>query len=142
MEVCGTWQHLPIRCGVEEVANAANDLLGARAMGEGIVVTQVRHVSRHIERLAHHDENALLRLPFKAAYMFRPGFIQPLHGVRSKVALYRWGYVLASPFFGLLRRLAPRYVTTSEQVGRAMLAVAKRGAPTPLVETADINALR
>lgn len=87
-------------------------------------------------------ENALMRLPFKAAYMFRPGFIQPLHGVRSKVALYRWTYVLASPFFGLLRRLAPRHVTTSEQVGRAMLAVARRGAPTPLVETVDINALR
>jgi uncharacterized protein YbjT (DUF2867 family) len=87
-------------------------------------------------------ENALMRLPFKAAYMFRPGFIQPLHGVRSKVALYRWTYVLASPFFGLLRRLAPRHATTSEQVGRAMLVVARRGAPTPLVETADINALR
>jgi uncharacterized protein YbjT (DUF2867 family) len=87
-------------------------------------------------------ENALMRLPFKAAYMFRPGFIQPLHGVRSKVAHYRWTYVLASPFFGLLRRLAPRHVTTSEQVGRAMLAVARRGAPTPLVETVDINALR
>lgn len=87
-------------------------------------------------------ENALMRLPFKAAYMFRPGFIQPLHGVRCKVALYRWTYMLASPFFGLLRRLAPRHVTTSEQVGRAMLAVARRGAPTPLVETVDINALR
>jgi uncharacterized protein YbjT (DUF2867 family) len=87
-------------------------------------------------------ENALMRLPFKAAYMFRPGFIQPLHGVRSKVALYRWTYLLAGPFFGLLRRLAPRHMTTSEQVGRAMLAVARRGAPTPLVETVDINALR
>ncbi|MBT2303784.1 NAD-dependent epimerase/dehydratase family protein [Variovorax paradoxus] len=87
-------------------------------------------------------ENALMRLPFKAAYMFRPGFIQPMHGVRSKVALYRWIYMLASPFFGLLRRLAPRHVTTSEQVGRAMLVVARRGAPTPLVETVDINALR
>jgi uncharacterized protein YbjT (DUF2867 family) len=87
-------------------------------------------------------ENALMRLPFKAAYMFRPGFIQPLHGVRSKVALYRWTYLLAGPFFGLLRRLAPRHMTTSEQVGRAMLVVARRGAPTPLVETADINALR
>jgi uncharacterized protein YbjT (DUF2867 family) len=87
-------------------------------------------------------ENALMRLPFKAAYMFRPGFIQPMHGVRSKVALYRWTYLLASPFFGLLRRLAPRHMTTSEQVGRAMLVVARSGAPTPLVETADINALR
>ncbi|MBT2323467.1 NAD-dependent epimerase/dehydratase family protein [Variovorax paradoxus] len=87
-------------------------------------------------------ENALMRLPFKAAYMFRPGFIQPLHGVRSKVALYRWIYLIANPVFGLVQQLAPHRVTTSEQLGRAMLVVAKRGAPTPLVETRDINALR
>ena len=87
-------------------------------------------------------ENALMRLPFKAAYMFRPGFIQPLHGVRSKTALYRWIYVLATPVFGLVRRLAPDRVTTSEQIGRAMLVAAKRGAPAPLVEMPDINALR
>jgi uncharacterized protein YbjT (DUF2867 family) len=87
-------------------------------------------------------ENALMRLPFRAAYMFRPGFIQPLHGVRSKTALYRWAYVLASPVASLLVRWAPGAVTTSEQVGRAMLVVARRGAPKPLLETADINALR
>jgi uncharacterized protein YbjT (DUF2867 family) len=87
-------------------------------------------------------ENALMRLPFKAAYMFRPGGIQPLHGVRSKTALYRWLYVFAGPLFGLLRRVAPGWVTTSEQVGRAMLVVAKRGAPKPLLETIDINGLR
>jgi uncharacterized protein YbjT (DUF2867 family) len=87
-------------------------------------------------------ENALMRLPFRAAYMFRPGFIQPMHGVRSKTALYRWAYVLASPIAGLLVRWAPGSVTTSEQVGRAMLVVARRGAPKPLLETADINALR
>jgi uncharacterized protein YbjT (DUF2867 family) len=86
-------------------------------------------------------ENALMRLPFRAAYMFRPGFIQPLHGVRSKTALYRAAYVIAAPIFGLLRRWRPDSVTTSVQVGRAMLAVAKRGAPAPLVEMADINAL-
>lgn len=87
-------------------------------------------------------ENALMRLPFKATYMFRPGMIQPMHGVRSKTALYRWIYVLANPLFGLVRRWAPNRVTTSEQVGRAMLVAAKRGAPSPLVEMADINALR
>jgi uncharacterized protein YbjT (DUF2867 family) len=87
-------------------------------------------------------ENALLRLPFKAAYMFRPGMIQPMHGVRSKTALYRWAYVVANPVFGLVRRWRPDAVTTSEQVGRAMLVAAKRGAPRPLVEMADINALR
>ena len=87
-------------------------------------------------------ENALMRLPFRATYMFRPGFIEPMHGVRSKTALYQAAYVIAKPVFGLLRRWAPNRVTTSVQVGRAMLVAAKRGAPTPLVEVPDINALR
>ncbi|MDM0076485.1 NAD-dependent epimerase/dehydratase family protein [Variovorax sp. J2P1-59] len=87
-------------------------------------------------------ENALMRLPFRAAYMFRPGFIEPMHGVRSKTALYQAAYVIAKPVFGLLRRWAPNRVTTSVQVGRAMLVAAKRGAPMPLVEVPDINALR
>jgi uncharacterized protein YbjT (DUF2867 family) len=93
-------------------------------------------------RVKGETENALMRLPFKAAYMFRPGFIQPLHGVRSKTAIYRWIYLLLGPLLSLLRRLAPKHVTTSEQVGRAMLAVARQGAPGPLVEMPDINALR
>jgi len=87
-------------------------------------------------------ENALLRLPFRSAYMFRPGFIEPLHGVRSKTALYRRVYALARPLFALLRRWAPGRVTTSEQMGRAMLVVARRGAPQPILDTAAINALR
>jgi uncharacterized protein YbjT (DUF2867 family) len=86
-------------------------------------------------------ENALLRMPFKAAYMFRPGAIQPLHGVRSKTALYRVVYLLALPFLPLLVRLAPNGVTTTERVGRAMLVVARHGAPKHLLETRDINHL-
>ncbi|MDM0012863.1 NAD-dependent epimerase/dehydratase family protein [Variovorax sp. J22P168] len=86
-------------------------------------------------------ENALMRLPFRAAYMFRPGMIQPMHAVRSKTGLYRLAYVVAAPIFGLMHRIAPDRITTSERVGRAMLAVAKHGAPSPLVEMADINAL-
>ncbi|VTU31987.1 NAD(P)H-binding protein [Variovorax sp. RA8] len=93
-------------------------------------------------RVKGETENALMRLPFKAAYMFRPGFIQPLHGVRSRTAVYRWIYLLLGPLFGLVRRLAPNRVTTSEQLGRAMLVAAKRGARAPLVEMPDINALR
>jgi len=87
-------------------------------------------------------ENALLKLPFKAAYMFRPGIIQPLHGVRSKTPLYQAAYVVLSPVLGLWRLLSPNGLTTSEQVGKAMLVVARRGAPSSLVEMADINALR
>ena len=88
-------------------------------------------------------ENALMRLPFKAAYMFRPGFIQPMHGVRSKTALYQAAYVIARPVFGLLRRWAPNRVTTSVQVGRAMLVGCQaRRAACRWSKCRDINALR
>jgi uncharacterized protein YbjT (DUF2867 family) len=84
-------------------------------------------------------ENELLRLPFRAAYMFRPGAIVPLHGVQSKTKLYRAFYVLLGPLLPLLQARFPRYVTTTEQIGRAMLKVAKRGWPKPVLENSDIN---
>jgi len=83
-------------------------------------------------------ENALLRLPFKAAYMFRPAFIQPLHGVRSRTASVRLLHAVLRPIMPLLRRIAPNYIMTSEQLGRAMLAAAKRGAPKTILEVPDI----
>jgi hypothetical protein len=86
-------------------------------------------------------ENALLALPFKAAYMFRPGFIQPLHGIRSRTPLYRVLYAVLSPLFPVWNALLPDQVTTTERLGRAMLAVARRGAPRPVLETRDLNAL-
>jgi uncharacterized protein YbjT (DUF2867 family) len=92
-------------------------------------------------RVKGRTENALLRLPFKRAYMFRPGFIQPLHGIRSRTKFYRLFYALASPVLPLFKRLFPRYVTTTEQLGRAMLAVAKHGAPKVILDTDDINRL-
>jgi len=87
-------------------------------------------------------ENALLRLPFKAAYMFRPGIIQPLHGARSKTPLYHSVYMVISPLLSLAYRFWPDKVTTSEQIGLAMLAVARSGAPKVLLDPVDINALR
>ncbi|HEV3073691.1 MAG TPA: epimerase, partial [Thermoanaerobaculia bacterium] len=80
-------------------------------------------------------------LPFKAAFMFRPAVIQPLHGVRSKTASYRVFYAVLGPLMPLLRRAFPQYVTTTEQIGRAMLRVARQGAPKRVLETSDINAL-
>ena len=90
-------------------------------------------------RVKGRTENALLRLPFKAAYMFRPGIIQPLHGARSKTTAYRIGYVLTKPVLPLLRRLFPRYVLTTEEIGRAMIRVAKHGAPKKVLESWDIG---
>jgi len=90
-------------------------------------------------RVKGKTENALLRLPFKAAYMFRPGAIQPVHGARSKTPAYRVIYSLAKPVLPLLRRLFPRHILTTEELGSAMLQVAKSGAPKTILESADIR---
>ena len=86
-------------------------------------------------------ENALQRLPFKAVYVFRPGIIQPLHGIRSKTGSYRWFYTLSRPLLPLLRALMPDTVLSTEIMGRAMLAAARHGAPKVVLEAADIRAL-
>jgi uncharacterized protein YbjT (DUF2867 family) len=89
-------------------------------------------------RVKGRTENALLRLPFRA-YMFRPGVIIPMHGIRSRTRLYRVLYVVLAPLLPLLKRLAPDHVTTTERVGQAMITVAATGAPKRVLETADIN---
>ena len=92
-------------------------------------------------RVKGQTENALLRMPFKAAYMFRPGIIRPLHGIRSKTRSYRILYIVLGPFVLLAAVLAPNSITTTEKMGRAMIHAAERGAPKPLLGTRDINAL-
>jgi uncharacterized protein YbjT (DUF2867 family) len=84
-------------------------------------------------------ENALLAMPFKASYMIRPGFIRPLHGIRSRTAAYRAIYAIASPLYPLLKALFPDKMTTTERLGRAMLIVAKQGASKRVLETRDLN---
>ena len=90
-------------------------------------------------RVKGKTENALLKLPFRAAYMFRPGFIQPLHGIRSKTKLYQTFYTVLNPILPLLKSAFPQYITTTEQLGRAMLTVARNGYPKPILESKDIN---
>jgi uncharacterized protein YbjT (DUF2867 family) len=90
-------------------------------------------------RVKGKTENELLRMPFRAAYMFRPGVIVPLHGVRSKTRLYRLFCTLFGPLLPWLYARFPKYVTTTEQIGRAMLKVAKQGWPKRVLENSDIN---
>jgi hypothetical protein len=82
-----------------------------------------------------------MRLPFKASYMFRPAYIQPLHGIVSKTALYRFFYSVLGWLFPLLKLVLPDYVTTTEEVGKAMIRAAKFGVIHPIVENRDINEL-
>jgi uncharacterized protein YbjT (DUF2867 family) len=92
-------------------------------------------------RVKGRTENARLRLPFAAAYMFRPGIIQPLHGARSGTTFYRVFYTLTKPLLPLLRRAFPDHVLTTQQIGQAMLTVARDGYPKGVLESKDIRAV-
>ncbi len=97
--------------------------------------------SRMWARVKGKTENDLLKLPFRGAYMFRPGAIQPLHGARSKTAWVQAVYDVSWPLWSVLRRIAPRLVTSTEQIGRAMIRVAREGYPRRVLEMEDINSL-
>jgi uncharacterized protein YbjT (DUF2867 family) len=84
-------------------------------------------------------ENALLKLPFKAVYLFRPGYIQPLDGIKSKTKLYSALYAVVAPLYPFLNTVAPKFVTTTEKVGLAMIRVARNGYINKFLENSDIN---
>jgi len=114
------------------------DLVFVYVSGQGTDSTE--HGRMMWARVKGRTENALLRL-FERAVMFRPGFIQPLHGIRSKTKAYQLFYTILGPLLPLLRRLFPRRITTTEALGKAMLQVAKHGSPKRVLEMADITAM-
>lgn len=92
-------------------------------------------------RVKGRTENALLSLGFHAAYMFRPGAVIPLHGIRSRTSWYNAVYTLIRPIAAPLVRLSPAHVTTTDRLARAMLLVAHDGYSSPILESPDINRL-
>lgn len=90
-------------------------------------------------RVKKRTEDALLAMPFEDVYVFRPGMIQPLHGIRSRTRLYNVLYPVLYPVMLLVKLLSPGYVTTTERVGRAMLQVVRHGFTKRVLENPDIN---
>jgi len=88
-------------------------------------------------RVKGKTENDLLKLPFKAAYMFRPGYIQPIKGLKNTYTIYK----VVSPFYPLWKTLFPKHVCTLEDVGLAMIHVVLDGSDRRILECPDINQL-
>ena len=93
------------------------------------------------ERVRGKTENALLKLPFRGVYIFRPGMIEPLDGIKSKTVAYRIFYSLFKPVLPLLRSAMPRHVLSTRQMGQAALTVVRSGARKRVLESADIALL-
>lgn len=74
-------------------------------------------------RVKGKTENDLTKLPFKAVYNFRPGFIKPTPGLKNAYKSYKY----FTPFYPVLRKLLPNYVTTLEEIGLAMINATLKG---------------
>jgi len=92
-------------------------------------------------RVKGKTENALLAMPFKAAYMFRPGAILPLDGIRPKSPVYVAAYRVLTPLVALLRMARPSWIPTTREIGKAMIVVAAGEHPKRILDNADIVAL-
>lgn len=92
-------------------------------------------------RVKGKTENALLAMDFSKAFMFRPGFIQPMRGIKSKTRLYQSLYNVVSPMYPVLNRLFPKFVTNTDKVGMAMLNAMSKGYDKKWLENRDINKL-
>lgn len=92
-------------------------------------------------RVKGRTENELLRLPFAAAYMLRPGLIVPRHGIESTVRWTRLAYAATKPLHGAMLRLLPRHVTSTDRLGRVMIEIARNGYHDAVLETSDIDAV-
>ena len=92
-------------------------------------------------RVKGKTENALLAMPFRSVYVLRPAMIQPLDGIQSKTASYRTIYGLLAPFLSVARHFWPNYISTTQELGKALLAAAKRSSEMHIVEAGEIRIL-
>ena len=92
-------------------------------------------------RVKGKTENALMKLPFNATFMFRPGYIQPMKGVKSKTRLYQIIYDVFGFLYPVWKRLFPKHVTTTELLGLAMIKAVSKEYDNQILENRHINQL-
>lgn len=88
-------------------------------------------------RIKGKTENDLLQMPFKAAYMFRPGFIQAGKDMKNTYKIYK----ILNPLFPVFKFLLPKYVNKLEEIGIAMINAALHGSDLHILEPGDISLL-
>ena len=91
-------------------------------------------------RVKGETERALAALPMRTI-LLRPGVIQPVDGIRSPHPALALFYGLANPLMGIGVRVAPRLMTTTAHVGRAILRLLREADPQAIVENDEINQL-
>jgi uncharacterized protein YbjT (DUF2867 family) len=78
---------------------------------------------------------------FQDAYMVRLAMLRPVHGEVSRTRWARVLYRVFGPVAPLVQALAPAWVITSDELGRAMIRAARERPPTHVLEMRDLQAL-
>ena len=91
-------------------------------------------------RVKKRTEDALLAL-FPSAYMIRLSLLRPMHGELSRTRWTRIAYAVFGPVFPIIASLAPGAVVTTEELGRAMIRLARHGPSKRVLEPRDLRAL-
>lgn len=90
-------------------------------------------------RVKGKTENDIQKLGFKETYMYRPGYIQPMKGIKSKTKLYNALYVFSKPLYPLLKLLIPNQITTTEKLGKSMINITLKPYSKKIITNHDIN---
>ena len=88
-------------------------------------------------RVKGQAEKSLEDFAFRKLYVFRPGYIHPVGGEKHRLFFIR----IMSPFYPILNKLFPGYVTTTEEFGQAMLNAVLNESEKQVFENKDIREL-
>jgi uncharacterized protein YbjT (DUF2867 family) len=116
----------------EMLSKVNNDMTFCYISGAGTDSTEKGRISW--ARVKGKTENDLMKLPFKKAYSFRPGFMLPTKGLKNSHSFYT-GFNILYP---VLRLILPKYVSTLKQLGLAMINSVLKGYDKPVLEVTDI----
>lgn len=101
----------------------------------GLGTDSTEHGRSMWARVKGKTENDLMKLPFKAVFAFRPGFIGPTPGLKNTLTPAKW----IAPLYPMMKKFMPRYVCTLEDVGKAMIRVVQQGYSKKILECVDIT---
>ncbi|MEN8248246.1 MAG: epimerase [Bacteroidota bacterium] len=91
-------------------------------------------------RVKGKTENDIAAMPFRATYLFRPGFIQPMRGIKTKTKLYAVLYAIFKPLYLILKHF-PSTATNSTNFGLAMIRVLDENYASGILNNREINEL-
>lgn len=113
--------------------NGENKVTFCYVSGEGTDSTEKGRLAW--ARIKGKTENDLLKLPFKSAFMYRPGLIKPIDGLKNTYRIYK----ILNPLLPLVERMIPKHMVKLEEIGRSMINVTLNGYSKKVLECTDIR---